>query len=88
MKRVLTLALVLKLFRTSTSPSGVIPTEEKVWCYPQKLPIEARSKVKIDQQLQTWNGKLHDGTRWIRKFGMVELQEQAKTVINLAVDGK
>ncbi len=46
---------------------------------------------QIDQQLVTLgNGKLHDGTAMDPELEkrMVELQEQAKTVINLAVDGQ
>ena len=46
---------------------------------------------QIDQQLVTsGNGKLHDGTLMDPELEkrMVELQEQAKTVISLAVDGQ
>ena len=46
---------------------------------------------QIDQQLVTLgNGKLHDGTAMDPELEkrMVELQEQAKTVISLSVDGQ
>ena len=94
--RVLTLAASLETFSEQPLAQAVLSRAEEKGLV--LTPVENFQAIEgkgvqgqIDQQLVTLgNGKLHDGTAMDPELEkrMVELQEQAKTVINLAVDGQ
>ena len=94
--RVLTLAASLETFSEHPLAQAVLSqAEEKgLVLFPVEnfQAIEGKGvQGQIDQQLVTLgNGKLHDGTAMDPELEkrMVELQEQAKTVISLSVDGQ
>uniref|UniRef100_UPI000938D46A copper-translocating P-type ATPase n=2 Tax=Streptococcus salivarius TaxID=1304 RepID=UPI000938D46A len=94
--RVLTLAASLETFSEHPLAQAVLSqAEEKgLVLSPVKnfQAIEGKGvQGQIDQQLVTLgNGKLHDGTAMDPELEkrMVDLQEQAKTVISLSVDGQ
>ena len=94
--RVLTLAASLETFSEHPLAQAVLSRAEEKGLV--LTPVENFQAIEgkgvqgqIDQQLVTLgNGKLHDGTAMDPEFEkrMVELQEQAKTVISLSVDGQ
>ena len=94
--RVLTLAASLETFSEHPLAQAVLSRAEEKGLV--LTPVENFQAIEgkgvqgqIDQQLVTLgNGKLHDGTAMDPELEkrMVDLQEQAKTVINLAVDGQ
>ena len=94
--RVLTLAASLETFSEHPLAQAVLSQAEEKGLVLSPVEnfqaIEGKGvQGQIDQQLVTLgNGKLHDGTAMDPELEkrMVELQEQAKTVINLAVDGQ
>lgn len=94
--RVLTLAASLETFSEHPLAQAVLSRAEEKGLVLSPVEnfqaIEGKGvQGQIDQQLVTLgNGKLHDGTLMDPELEkrMVELQEQAKTVISLAVDGQ
>ena len=94
--RVLTLAASLETFSEHPLAQAVLSQAEEKGLV--LTPVENFQAIEgkgvqgqIDQQLVTLgNGKLHDGTAMDPELEkrMVELQEQAKTVISLSVDGQ
>lgn len=94
--RVLTLAASLETFSEHPLAQAVLSRAEEKGLV--LTPVENFQAIEgkgvqgqIDQQLVTLgNGKLHDGTLMDPELEkrMVELQEQAKTVISLSVDGQ
>ena len=92
--RVLTLAASLETFSEHPLAQAVLSRAEGLVLSPVEnfQAIEGKGvQGQIDQQLVTLgNGKLHDGTAMDPELEkrMVELQEQAKTVISLSVDGQ
>jgi len=94
--RVLTLAASLETFSEHPLAQAVLSRAEEKGLV--LTPVENFQAIEgkgvqgqIDQQLVTLgNGKLHDGTAMDPELEkrMVELQEQAKTVISLSVDGQ
>jgi len=94
--RVLTLAASLETFSEHPLAQAVLSQAEEKGLVLSPVEnfqaIEGKGvQGQIDQQLVTLgNGKLHDGTAMDPEFEkrMVELQEQAKTVISLSVDGQ
>ncbi|MDU1715525.1 MAG: copper-translocating P-type ATPase, partial [Streptococcus vestibularis] len=94
--RVLTLAASLETFSEHPLAQAVLSQAEEKGLVLSPVEnfqaIEGKGvQGQIDQQLVTLgNGKLHDGTAMDPELEkrMVDLQEQAKTVINLAVDGQ
>lgn len=94
--RVLTLAASLETFSEHPLAKAVLSQAEEKGLVLSPVEnfqaIEGKGvQGQIDQQLVTLgNGKLHDGTAMDPEFEkrMVELQEQAKTVISLSVDGQ
>ncbi|MBS6717810.1 MAG: copper-translocating P-type ATPase, partial [Streptococcus parasanguinis] len=94
--RVLTLAASLETFSEHPLAQAVLSQAEEKGLVLSPVEnfqaIEGKGvQGQIDQQLVTLgNGKLHDGTAMDPELEkrMVELQEQAKTVISLSVDGQ
>ena len=94
--RVLTLAASLETFSEHPLAQAVLSRAEEKGLVLSPVEnfqaIEGKGvQGQIDQQLVTLgNGKLHDGTAMDPELEkrMVELQEQAKTVISLSVDGQ
>lgn len=94
--RVLTLAASLETFSEHPLAQAVLSQAEEKGLILSPVEnfqaIEGKGvQGQIDQQLVTLgNGKLHDGTAMDPELEkrMVELQEQAKTVISLSVDGQ
>lgn len=94
--RVLTLAASLETFSEHPLAQAVLSQAEEKGLILSPVEnfqaIEGKGvQGQIDQQLVTLgNGKLHDGTAMDPEHEkrMVELQEQAKTVISLSVDGQ
>ena len=94
--RVLTLAASLETFSEHPLAQAVLSRAEEKGLV--LTPVENFQAIEgkgvqgqIDQQLVTLgNGKLHDGTAMDPELEkrMVDLQEQAKTVISLSVDGQ
>lgn len=94
--RVLTLAASLETFSEHPLAQAVLSQAEEKGLV--LTPVENFQAIEgkgvqgqIDQQLVTLgNGKLHDGTAMDPELEkrMVDLQEQAKTVISLSVDGQ
>lgn len=94
--RVLTLAASLETFSEHPLAQAVLSRAEEKGLV--LTPVENFQAIEgkgvqgqIDQRLVTLgNGKLHDGTAMDPELEkrMVELQEQAKTVISLSVDGQ
>ena len=81
--------LVLKLFRTSTNPTGV-QQKKRFGLSLKKIPNgveEKGSKSDRPAVSDLGNGKLHDGTDPGRKTDG-RVTKRGKTVINLAVDGQ
>ena len=94
--RVLTLAASLETFSEHPLAQAVLSQAEEKGLVLSPVEnfqaIEGKGvQGQIDQQLVTLgNGKLHDGTAMDPELEkrMVDLQEQAKTVISLSVDGQ
>ena len=94
--RVLTLAASLETFSEHPLAQAVLSRAEEKGLVLSPVEnfqaIEGKGvQGQIDQQLVTLgNGKLHDGTAMDPELEkrMVDLQEQAKTVISLSVDGQ
>ena len=94
--RVLTLAASLETFSEHPLAQAVLSQAEEKGLVLSPVEnfqaIEGKGvQGQIDQQLVSLgNGKLHDGTAMDPELEkrMVDLQEQAKTVISLSVDGQ